>query len=96
MSLAEVRLTEREKEDIREALESASAKTGVPWLRISFFGSRVDDRPSHFLVVGGDAIQPLNPTPSILLGACRLKRLSSGFLRRPATTDRTLSADSAR
>ena len=42
MSLAEVRLPRREKEDIREALESASAKTGVPWLRISLFGSRVD------------------------------------------------------
>ena len=42
MSLAEVRLTRREKQDIREALEAASAKTGVPWRRISLFGSRVD------------------------------------------------------
>lgn len=42
MSLAEVRLTRHEKEDIREALEAASAKTGVSWKRISLFGSRLD------------------------------------------------------
>jgi predicted nucleotidyltransferase len=42
MSLADVRLTTREKEHIREALEAASAKTGVFWKRISLFGSRLD------------------------------------------------------
>lgn len=42
MSLAEVRLTRREKEDIREALEVASVKVGVSWKRISLFGSRLD------------------------------------------------------
>ena len=42
MSLAEVRLTTREKEGIREAVEAASAKAGVSWKRISLFGSRVD------------------------------------------------------
>ena len=42
MSLVEVRLTRREKEDIRDALEAASAKAGVSWKRISLFGSRLD------------------------------------------------------
>lgn len=60
MSLAEVRLTTREKEDIREALEAASARVGVSWRRISLFGSRVD--PS---AKGGDIdlyveIEPLS------------------------------------
>lgn len=42
MSLAEVRLTESEKEHIREALEAAAEKAGVLWKRISLFGSRLD------------------------------------------------------
>ena len=42
MNLTEVRLTAREKEGIREAVDAASAKAGVTWKRISLFGSRVD------------------------------------------------------
>ncbi len=42
MSVADVRLTTREKEGIREAVEAASAKAGVSWKRISLFGSRTD------------------------------------------------------
>ena len=42
MSLADVRLTTREKDDIREAVDAASVKMSVSWKRISLFGSRVD------------------------------------------------------
>ena len=49
MSTAEVRLTAREKEGIRTAVEGACARTGVSWKRISLFGSRVD-----LLAKGGD------------------------------------------
>ena len=46
MSLADVRLTTREKDGIREAVETASVKFGASWKRISLFGSRVD--PAKF------------------------------------------------
>ena len=31
-----------DKEDIRKALDAASAKVGVSWKRVSLFGSRLD------------------------------------------------------
>jgi predicted nucleotidyltransferase len=42
VSLTDVRLTTRDKDGIREAVEAASSKMGVSWKRISLFGSRVD------------------------------------------------------
>jgi predicted nucleotidyltransferase len=42
MPLADVRLTTRDKNGIREAVEAAAVKTGVSWKRISLFGSRAD------------------------------------------------------
>ena len=49
MSTAEVRLTAREKEGIRGAIEAVCTRAGVSWKRISLFGSRVD-----LLARGGD------------------------------------------
>ncbi len=49
MSITEVRLTAREKEGIRAAVEAAAGRAGISWKRISLFGSRVD-----LLAKGGD------------------------------------------
>ena len=38
----QLRLEPHEKQDIREAVEAASARVGVAWKRISLFGSRTD------------------------------------------------------
>ena len=42
MSLAEVRLTNEERNGIREAVEVACRKAGVAWKKISLFGSRTN------------------------------------------------------
>lgn len=42
VTVDEVRLSAKERHAIRTAVEAASAKVGVPWKRISLFGSRID------------------------------------------------------
>lgn len=42
MRVDQVRLSASERQGIRAAVETTSAKVGVAWKRISLFGSRID------------------------------------------------------